>query len=149
MFGPAPAGGAGTEREGDGRATLYLPAGRWVDLWRSVRYSRSRGGLELRRARTLRGRRTVRLPAPLDELPLLARAGTVLPLLSPDVDTPRRLRALRERCAAARPRWTDAVAGLPTRELVRSHRGARAPELGGRAASGVAAEPTRGAPAPL
>ncbi len=27
------------------------------------------------------------LPAPLDELPLLARADTVLPLLSPDVDT--------------------------------------------------------------
>ena len=27
------------------------------------------------------------MPAPLDELPLLARAGTLLPLLSPDVDT--------------------------------------------------------------
>jgi hypothetical protein len=35
----------------------------------------------------LRGGRSVSLPAPLDELPLLARAGTLLPLLSPDVDT--------------------------------------------------------------
>ena len=42
-------------------------------------------------ARTARGcspaARDVTLPAPLDELPLLARAGAVLPLLSPDVDT--------------------------------------------------------------
>jgi hypothetical protein len=29
----------------------------------------------------------VNLPAPLGELPLLARAGTLLPLLPPDVDT--------------------------------------------------------------
>jgi hypothetical protein len=29
----------------------------------------------------------VALPAPLEELPLLARAGTLLPLLPPDVDT--------------------------------------------------------------
>ena len=31
--------------------------------------------------------RAVRLPAPLEELPLLARVGSLLPLLSPDVDT--------------------------------------------------------------
>ena len=35
----------------------------------------------------LDGRRAITLPAPLDELPMLARAGAVLPLLSPDVDT--------------------------------------------------------------
>jgi hypothetical protein len=35
----------------------------------------------------LRGGRSVSVPAPLDELPLLARVGTLLPLLSPDVDT--------------------------------------------------------------
>ena len=35
----------------------------------------------------LRGDRTVSLPAPLGELPLLARAGTLLVLLPPDVDT--------------------------------------------------------------
>ena len=65
-----------TERE------LYLPRGTWVDLWRSVTPD-----LHVRRARILDGGRDVKLPAPLDELPLLVRAGAVLPLLSPDVDT--------------------------------------------------------------
>jgi alpha-glucosidase (family GH31 glycosyl hydrolase) len=66
---------------------VYLPRGRWVDLWRSARYLQGSGGLRLGRARVLRGGRTVRLPAPLDELPLLVRAGAVLPLLPPEVDT--------------------------------------------------------------
>jgi alpha-glucosidase (family GH31 glycosyl hydrolase) len=66
------------------RRRLYLPPGDWVDLWRSARY---REGLSLRRARVLRGGRSVTMPAPLDELPLLARAGTLLALLPPDVDT--------------------------------------------------------------
>jgi hypothetical protein len=35
----------------------------------------------------LPGGRAAELPAPLDELPLLARAGTLLALLPPDVDT--------------------------------------------------------------
>src|SRR5215208_7863583 len=70
------------------RRRVALPAGRWVDLWRSVRYDERTGGLRLgRRARVLRGGRTVTVPAPLDELPLLARAGTILPLLPADVDT--------------------------------------------------------------
>ena len=66
---------------------LYLPRGRWVDLWRSVTYERKSGGLRLGAARTVRGRRSLTLPAPLAELPLLARAGTLLPLLPRDVDT--------------------------------------------------------------
>ena len=66
---------------------VYLPRGRWIDLWRSVRYVERSGGLRLGRSRVLSGRRTVRLPAPLDELPLLVRAGAVLPLLPPEVDT--------------------------------------------------------------
>jgi alpha-glucosidase (family GH31 glycosyl hydrolase) len=74
-------------RPGARRRELYLPAGRWVDLWRSARYLRGSGGLELGSARVLRGGRSVTVPAPLDELPLLARVGTLLPLLSPDVDT--------------------------------------------------------------
>jgi alpha-glucosidase (family GH31 glycosyl hydrolase) len=69
------------------RRAVYLPRGRWVDLWRSARYRSGDGGLSLGRARVLGGGRSVSLPAPLDELPLLARAGTLLPLLSPDVDT--------------------------------------------------------------
>ena len=66
------------------RRRLYLPRGDWVDLWRSARYGE---GLSLRRAHMLRGGRPVTVPAPLDELPLLARAGTLLALLPPDVDT--------------------------------------------------------------
>jgi alpha-glucosidase (family GH31 glycosyl hydrolase) len=73
--------------KGARRRSLYLPRGRWVDLWRSARYRSGDGGLSLERARVLRGGRSVKLPAPLDELPLLARAGTLLPLLAPDVDT--------------------------------------------------------------
>jgi len=73
--------------EGARRRSVYLPHGRWVDLWRSARYRAGDGGLALGRPRLLRGGRSVKLPAPLDELPLLARAGTLLPLLPPDVDT--------------------------------------------------------------
>jgi alpha-glucosidase (family GH31 glycosyl hydrolase) len=52
---------------------LYLPRGRWVDFWRGPG--------------TLAGGREVRVPAALGELPLLVRAGAVLPLLPADVDT--------------------------------------------------------------
>jgi sulfoquinovosidase len=73
--------------EGATKRSLYVPRGGWVDLWRTVKYDTRTGGLTLGRATTLAGSRTVELPAPLDELPLLARRGTVLPLLVPDVDT--------------------------------------------------------------
>ena len=62
--------------------SLYLPQGRWVDLWRSAAVPRER-----RRAAHAAGEGAsavagdVTVPAPLDELPLLARAGAVLPLL--------------------------------------------------------------------
>ncbi len=73
--------------EGAVRRELYLPRGRWIDLWRSARYLERSGGLSLGRVRMLRGGRRVELPAPLRELPLLARAGTLLPLLPAGVDT--------------------------------------------------------------
>jgi alpha-glucosidase (family GH31 glycosyl hydrolase) len=69
------------------RRGVYVPRGRWVDLWRSARFVKRNGGLALGRARLLRGGRAVELPAPLAELPLLVRAGAVVPLLAPDVDT--------------------------------------------------------------
>jgi sulfoquinovosidase len=86
LFGPdllaAPVLGPGARTR-----RAYLPHGRWIDLWRSARYQERSGGLGLERPRVLRGGRGVRLPAPLDELPLLVRAGAVLPMLPPDVDT--------------------------------------------------------------
>jgi alpha-D-xyloside xylohydrolase len=66
---------------------LYLPRGRWIDFWRSVRYSERSGSIELRAAKLVRGGREVTLPAPLDQLPLLVRAGAILPLLPAGVDT--------------------------------------------------------------
>jgi alpha-glucosidase (family GH31 glycosyl hydrolase) len=66
---------------------VYLPAGGWVHLSRAAAYDRRTGGLRLGAARVVRGARSVTVPAPLDELPLLARAGALLPLLPPDVDT--------------------------------------------------------------
>jgi alpha-glucosidase (family GH31 glycosyl hydrolase) len=73
--------------QGAVRRSVYLPSGHWIDLWRSARYRESDGGLSLGAARVLDGGQTVELPAPLGELPLLARAGTLLPLLPPDVAT--------------------------------------------------------------
>jgi alpha-glucosidase len=70
-----------TERE------LYLPPGRWVDFWRALSYRERRGNLRLGRARVLAGRREATVPAPLEELPLMVRAGAVLALLPADVDT--------------------------------------------------------------
>ncbi len=61
--------------------------GRWIDWWRSVRYRRADGSFHARAATLLRGGAERTLPAPLGELPLLARAGSVLPLLPADVDT--------------------------------------------------------------
>ncbi len=66
---------------------VYLPAGEWIDLWRSATYEPVSGGLVLGAATVIDGGQTVTVPAPPDELPLLVRAGTVLPLLPPDVDT--------------------------------------------------------------
>jgi alpha-glucosidase (family GH31 glycosyl hydrolase) len=66
---------------------VYAPRGRWVDWWRSVSFKQGDGSFRPRAARVLKGGREHTLPAPLDELPLLARAGSVLPMLSADVDT--------------------------------------------------------------
>jgi alpha-glucosidase (family GH31 glycosyl hydrolase) len=88
MFGPdllaAPVTAPGAKTK-----NVYLPAGRWIDLWRAVRYVKRDGSFSLRArpAKLLRGDREAKLPAPLAELPLLARAGTILPLLPADVDT--------------------------------------------------------------
>jgi len=49
---------------------VVLPRGRWVDMWRGKVHA---------------GPSTVTLPAPLDEIPVLARAGAKIPLLPADV----------------------------------------------------------------
>ena len=72
---------------GHRKRTLYLPEGLWVDLWRSAAYEPRDGSIRLGRATLRQGPGWTDLPAPLDEIPLLVRAGAVLPLLPPDVWT--------------------------------------------------------------
>lgn len=66
--------------------SVWLPPGRWVDWWRSVRAD-SGDAIGLGALQVLAGDRDVVLPAPLGRPPLLARVGSVLPLLDGDVDT--------------------------------------------------------------
>jgi len=65
----------------------YLPRGEWVDFWRAVRFSSTDGAFVLQGGGVVDGGGVHTVPAPLDELPLFVRAGAVLALLSPDVDT--------------------------------------------------------------
>jgi alpha-D-xyloside xylohydrolase len=51
---------------------VYLPAGRWIDFWSGASYQ---------------GPLRMTVNAPLDTLPLYVRAGAILPLLDPEVDT--------------------------------------------------------------
>ncbi|HVH18930.1 MAG TPA: TIM-barrel domain-containing protein, partial [Myxococcota bacterium] len=66
---------------------VYLTEGTWLDFWRSLRVDEATGAPVLGTPRALEGPGLVTLPAPLSELPLLVRAGAILPLLPPDVDT--------------------------------------------------------------
>ena len=66
---------------------LYVPPGNWIDFWRAISYRPGRGDLRVGRARVIAGGHEDTLPAPLEELPLMVRAGAVLPLLPRDVDT--------------------------------------------------------------
>ena len=72
---------------GQTERNLYLPGGRWIDFWRALAYRPGDGALRLRRAPILKGARSISVPAPLDQLPLMVRAGAILPLLPPAVQT--------------------------------------------------------------
>jgi alpha-glucosidase (family GH31 glycosyl hydrolase) len=52
--------------------TVYLPEGEWIDYWSGDPH---------------RGGQTFEIHAPLDTMPLFVRAGAVIPMLPPDVDT--------------------------------------------------------------
>jgi alpha-glucosidase len=86
MFGPdllaAPVHEPGQTSRG-----LYLPAGRWIDFWKAISYRDADGSFRLRKAKTLKGRRSVMVPAPLEQLPMMVRAGAILPLLPADTQT--------------------------------------------------------------
>jgi alpha-glucosidase (family GH31 glycosyl hydrolase) len=67
---------------------VYLPRGKWIDLWDAVAYRPGDGDFRLDgRARVRSGPRGITAGAPLDEIPVFASAGTLLPLLPADVET--------------------------------------------------------------
>jgi hypothetical protein len=66
---------------------VYLPRGRWLDARRALRYDPRDGSFHAGAAPVMRGGRTVRARARLDELPLYVRAGAVIPMLPADVST--------------------------------------------------------------
>ncbi len=67
---------------------VYLPRGEWIDLWDAVGFRPGPGAFRIAaRAKVRDGRRQVTAAAPLDEIPVYARAGTLLPLLPADVET--------------------------------------------------------------
>lgn len=70
-----------TERE------LYLPAGTWIDWWRSVTYVEDDGSFTLGAVEAHAGARSVTIPAPIEEISMLVEAGAVLVMLEPDVFT--------------------------------------------------------------
>jgi alpha-glucosidase (family GH31 glycosyl hydrolase) len=59
-------------KEGATTRLLYLPKGKWVNYWD--------GGI-------LEGGEDITVPAPLEEIPILVRAGSVLPFIRSDLDT--------------------------------------------------------------
>jgi alpha-glucosidase (family GH31 glycosyl hydrolase) len=65
--------------------SVELPPGGWVDLWRSATYDEKTGAVILGRPQILGGPATVKLPAPLEEIPLLIRLGARIPMLPADV----------------------------------------------------------------
>ena len=67
--------------------TVPVPPGRWRSFWRAVSYRTSDGSFHLHRARLFTGGRNVTIPAPLQQIPLLVRDGTLLALLPADVAT--------------------------------------------------------------
>jgi alpha-glucosidase (family GH31 glycosyl hydrolase) len=86
MFGPDLLA-APVHEPGQASRGVYLPAGRWIDFWQALSYEGGDGSLRLHKARTLKGGRSLSVPAPLDVLPLMVRAGAILPLLPANTQT--------------------------------------------------------------
>ena len=77
--------------EGAAERTLYLPPGRWVELWDRTEYDGTlegggTGGFRIGGA-PVEGGREITVDAPIDEIPVFVRMNTVIPLVDPRVDT--------------------------------------------------------------
>lgn len=73
---------------GPGQPTrrVYLPKGKWIDFWRTFSYDEETGNFDTGPASILSGGRQ-EVPAPLDQIPLMIRAGAMITMLDSDVDT--------------------------------------------------------------
>jgi alpha-glucosidase (family GH31 glycosyl hydrolase) len=67
--------------------SLYLPDGPWLDFWNAVRFDQQSGAYRMDEPRLISGRQQITVPAPLERLPMMIRAGALIPLLPADVDT--------------------------------------------------------------
>jgi len=72
---------AATNRE------LYLPAGEWIEWWRSVTYGDEGGTFSLTGTTMHTGGASVTVAAPIPEIPMFVQAGAIIPMLSSDVFT--------------------------------------------------------------
>ena len=86
MFGPDLLA-APVHDTGQTQRSIYLPGGRWVDFWRAISYLDSDGSLRLRKAKAVKGGRGLTVEAPIEVLPLMVRAGAILPLLPANTQT--------------------------------------------------------------
>jgi alpha-glucosidase (family GH31 glycosyl hydrolase) len=88
--------------EGARTRLLYLPRGAWVDYWTG---------------QVLEGGRVVEVPAPLEHIPILVRAGSVIPLADPDIETlAEDLAGNKYRTHGHDLHWRVFPAGVPTHE---------------------------------
>ncbi|MCB8916099.1 MAG: glycoside hydrolase family 31 protein [Thermoleophilales bacterium] len=74
-------------QEGQTSRKVYLPKGKWIDFWRSFGYDETSGAFDLTGLATKNGGGWRNLPAPIDQVPLLIRAGAAITAIAPDVDT--------------------------------------------------------------
>ncbi len=67
--------------------SLYLPSGRWVNLWKALTYREKDGGFQLGKVKLVNGKRDIKVAAPIGEVPVMAKAGGLIPLLPANTDT--------------------------------------------------------------
>ncbi|XP_046572431.1 sulfoquinovosidase-like [Haliotis rubra] len=70
--------------------TVYLPKGEtWIDISSNMTYDESDGRFRIGQSEPLEGGKFVTISAPLDTIPLLVRAGSIIPAFDPRVQVLR------------------------------------------------------------
>jgi alpha-glucosidase (family GH31 glycosyl hydrolase) len=74
-------------KPGQTTRSVYLPPGRWINFGRAVAYGEEAGSFDLGSARVVKGKRELEVPAPLERIPVMVKAGALLPMLPADTET--------------------------------------------------------------